>query len=245
MVQGVYRRGAGARGPGSLPCTSPHLGRSCRCRCNGPGIYQKNRRSLKDPCGLEDRRAPTDATPTVSPPSIVHFQVPRPSRGHFSSSALCLRRSPGLDGSVLIDTRTNIWLCKDMLPFLQPRIWTFISLIIIVPTGFASKFYQGPASAWVNDSLGGVFYEIFWCLVIFFISPRARPLIIGISVLFGTCILEFMQLWHPPFLEFLRSYFIGRTVLGTTFVWSDFPYYFIGSGIGWRWLSMLQKMKIP
>jgi hypothetical protein len=123
------------------------------------------------------------------------------------------------------------------------RKWAFFSLIIIVPIGFYSKFYRGPAAAWVNDSLGGVFYGIFWCLLILLFLPRVKPWIIALSVLVVTCILEFMQLGHPPLLELLRSNFIGRTLLGTTFTWTDFPYYFLGSGIGWFWIKHLQTLK--
>lgn len=122
------------------------------------------------------------------------------------------------------------------------RGWTFFSLLIIVPAGFYSKFYQGPAALWVNNSLSGVFYEIFWCLLIFLLLNKARPMRIAFAVLILTCFLEFLQLWHPPFLEYLRSFFIGQTILGTTFAWSDFPYYFLGSGIGWLCLRRLQAL---
>jgi hypothetical protein len=132
----------------------------------------------------------------------------------------------------------------------KTRIWTLISLLIIIPVGFYSKFYRGPGANWVNNSLGGVFYEIFWCLLILLIADILRkpdPLkktgyyrepLIAAAVLIMTCILEFLQLWHPPVLESLRSSFIGRTVLGTTFAWSDFPYYFLGTGIGWIWMRL-------
>jgi hypothetical protein len=43
-----------------------------------------------------------------------------------------------------------------------------------------------------------------------------------------TCILEFLQLWHPPFLEWIRNYFLGRTIIGNSFSKSDFLYYFFG-----------------
>jgi Protein of unknown function (DUF2809) len=130
---------------------------------------------------------------------------------------------------------------EKALPFFRLRIEIITYLIIIIPIGFYLKFYSGPASQWVNDSLCGVFYEIFWCLVFLLFFPKAQPWIITILVLVGTCVLEFMQLWHPPFLELLRSFIIGRTILGTTFVWSDFLYYFIGCGIGWTMMLFLQK----
>jgi hypothetical protein len=123
------------------------------------------------------------------------------------------------------------------------RKWTLVSLIIVVPICSYTKFYRGPAAAWVNDSLVGVFYEIFWCLIILLFLPKVKPWIVALCVLIVTCILEFMQLWHPPFLELLRSNFIGRTLLGTTFTWTDFPYYFLGSGIGWFWIRHLQTLE--
>jgi len=118
-----------------------------------------------------------------------------------------------------------------------------LSLSIIVPVGFYSKFYSGPAAGWVNNSLSGVFYELFWCLLIFLFFGNSRPRIIATFVLIVTCLLEFLQLWHPPFLELIRSNFIGRTVLGNSFAWSDFPYYFIGCGIGWLWMRRLQNIE--
>ena len=121
---------------------------------------------------------------------------------------------------------------------LRTRFWTVISLLIVVPVGTYTKFYTGPAGNWVNNSLGGLFYVIFWCLLIFLIVTR-KPGVIALSVLLVTCTLEILQLWHPPLLEFARSGFIGRTLLGTYFTWSDFPYYFLGCAIAWLWMRFL------
>ena len=119
--------------------------------------------------------------------------------------------------------------------------WTLISILIIVPLGLYSKFYSGQAARWVNDSLGGVLYVIFWCLFAFLFLSNTKPWKIAATVFIITCFLEFLQLWHPTFLEFLRSNFIGRTILGTTFTWSDIPYYLVGGEIGWLWMKSLQK----
>ncbi len=114
--------------------------------------------------------------------------------------------------------------------------------MIIIPLGFYTKFYSGPAADWVNDSLGGVFSVIFWCLLVFLFFANAKVWVIATSVFTVTSFLEVLQLWHPEFLEFIRSYFIGRTFLGTSFNLYDFIYYFIGSGIGYLILSRLQKL---
>jgi hypothetical protein len=111
-----------------------------------------------------------------------------------------------------------------------------------VPLGFFTKIYAGPAATWVNNSLSGILYVIFWCLLALLLAPDARPGIIALLVLIITCILELAQLWHPPALESLRGSFIGRTLLGTHFTWSDFAYYALGSGVGFLWLRRLQGM---
>ncbi len=121
--------------------------------------------------------------------------------------------------------------------------WTLIFLLLITPIGFYTKLYSGLGASWVNDSLGGVFYEIFWCLLVFLFLKNAKAWVVATSVFIVTCFLEVLQLWHPKFLEFIRSYFIGRTVLGSSFNLYDFIYYFIGSGIGYLILSRLQKLR--
>ena len=131
---------------------------------------------------------------------------------------------------------------RKRLHISETQLLTLISLVIIVPVGFYSKFYKGPAFFWVNNSLGGLFYEIFWCLLIFLFFTKGKPWIIASIVLITTCLLEFLQLWHPNFLEWIRSNFVGRTILGNSFAWKDFPYYFVGSTIGWLWLKWLHNI---
>ena len=120
--------------------------------------------------------------------------------------------------------------------------YALILLLLITLIGFYTKVYSGPAAQWVNDSLGGIFYEIFWCLLFFLFFVKAKARVIAISVFIVTCFLEVLQLWHPEFLEFIRSYFIGRTLLGTSFNLYDFIYYFIGSFIGYFMIIRLQKI---
>jgi hypothetical protein len=52
----------------------------------------------------------------------------------------------------------------------------------------------------------------------------------------------FLQLWHPPLLEQIRATLIGKLLLGTTFVWWDFPHYILGCIFGWLWLRQLHKI---
>jgi hypothetical protein len=119
-----------------------------------------------------------------------------------------------------------------------PRRRFLVFLAVLVPAGLSTRFYSGPMETWVRDSLGGVFYEMFWIGLIGLIRPPRRPWIAGVTVFGATCILEASQLWHPAFLEAIRGSFPGRILVGTTFAWSDFPHYaagcLVGSGLtGW------------
>jgi hypothetical protein len=115
-----------------------------------------------------------------------------------------------------------------------------LSLLVVTPLGFALKFYTGPGRNWVVNYADGVLYVVFWCLVLFLIRPhRQEAGRIALIVLVATSLLEILQLWHPPPLEAIRHTFLGRTLLGTTFSWWDFPHYLLGAALGWFWMTRL------
>ena len=123
------------------------------------------------------------------------------------------------------------------------QLITLASLLIITLLGFAGKFYRGPCAWWFNNYAVGIMYEIFWCLAVTLLWPRVSALSAAIWVFVLTCSLEFSQLWHPRFLEVVRATFIGRTLIGTSFTWWDFPYYLAGCLAGWFWIKYLRRAK--
>jgi hypothetical protein len=127
------------------------------------------------------------------------------------------------------------------------RQWTAVVLLVTVIVGLGSKFYQGWGQDWINNSLGGVIYEIAWCLLGFYFWPTRRAIWQVPLWVFGvTCCLEVLQLWHPAWLEAVRANLLGRLLLGTTFVWSDFGYYVIGCVLGWLVLrSLAHQLQTP
>ncbi len=122
---------------------------------------------------------------------------------------------------------------------------TILSILIVMPLGFATKFYHGPGAGVVNGSVGDSLYVVFWCLVVRWFFPSVRSGKICLLVLLATCAIEFSQLWQLPFLQWIRSYFMGRIILGTTFDWEDFLWYFAGAGVGWLWLRKLHPDPKP
>ena len=102
-------------------------------------------------------------------------------------------------------------------------------LAVVTPLGLLTKFYSGPGSSWVSSQAGGFLYVVFWVFVALALFPRMSQWSVSLAVAIATSVLEFVQLWHPPFLERIRSSFLGHAVLGSTFAWSDFPYYAAGA----------------
>ncbi len=129
-----------------------------------------------------------------------------------------------------------------MLRRLTPRWLAILSMLVVVPLGLLSKRYTGPGQAWFAKYVGNILYDVFWCLFVFFLIPtRQRLDQIPVWVFGFSCIVEFLKLWHPLFLEWARSYLWGRLLLGTTFNWWNLPHYAIGSLISWLWLRQLSK----
>ncbi len=124
------------------------------------------------------------------------------------------------------------------------RLWLLLAIFLVTPLGFYAKLYSGPAEFWVNNSLGGILYEIFWCLVAGFLFIRVKPWVLA-SVVWGvTTVLEVFQLSEFYLLQWGRQYFLGRALLGTTFVWSDFLYYILGCLGGWALLFIFKRYSI-
>ena len=122
------------------------------------------------------------------------------------------------------------------------RKYCVFSLLAVTPVGFGFKLYNGPAQWWFNDYGAGLLYEIFWILIVFLIFPKERLVLkIPVWVFIITCVLEILQLWNPLVLQAIRSSYIGRALIGTTFAWWDFVHYAVGCFFGWLWLRWLVK----
>ena len=124
----------------------------------------------------------------------------------------------------------------------RARALALLSLLVVTPAGYASKFCTGAGPSWLKDHGAGLFYVVFWALAAFFIWPSKRMVKrIVIWVFSITCTLEFLQLWRPPFLESIRATSPGAALIGTTFDWLDFPPYVLGALLGWGWLTLIVR----
>ncbi len=99
---------------------------------------------------------------------------------------------------------------------------------MLVPLAAWLRF-DAPVSGRWRDWTGGAAYVIFWSAGALLVRPQLSPARVTAVVLVLTCCLEFLQLWHPFWLEAARRTLPGRLILGTTFDWQDFRSYFVGA----------------
>lgn len=113
---------------------------------------------------------------------------------------------------------------------------------VSVLSGFWLRFHA-PVPAWLSDAAGGIAYVLFFVLVFGAFKPDTPARTVALAVVFVTCCLETLQLWHPAWLEAIRATLPGRLLLGTTFEWMDFPPYFLGAAFGWALLKFFKPRR--
>jgi len=114
-------------------------------------------------------------------------------------------------------------------------------MLILIPIGITTKFYQGVGEGFIHNHLGGVIYVIFWILLFSLISPKYSHLKLIVWVFSVTCLIEFTQLIHTPILEKAREYFVFRALLGSTFNLFDILWYLVGAALGYILLVITTK----
>jgi len=124
---------------------------------------------------------------------------------------------------------------------LRVRILSLVLLLILSLMGFwIWRYYQGWAEGWIRFYISGIVYVMVLSVGLFAVLPGGRnvwriPLIVFIL----TCGLEFLQLYKPPFLQAFRSTLIGAALIGTCFVWLQFPFYIAGALFSYLLLKFL------
>ena len=121
------------------------------------------------------------------------------------------------------------------------RIVTAIFILILVPLGILVKEYHGPARHFLSDKLAGSLYIMFWSLVFYFFFYRMNVKY-SVAIVFAvTCLLEFLQRVTTPFLENIRSSYPGRALIGSSFSWSDFIFYGLGSILAYLIIDAINR----
>lgn len=113
------------------------------------------------------------------------------------------------------------------------RRWALLYLMLLVPLGLLCQRYNGVGSQWVNHYAGDICYEIFWCLFLFLWMPTKTAIWQIPGWVFGvTCAIEVAQLGYGIVPVSIRTTWLWRLLLGSTFDGWDFVHYAIGCLLG-------------
>ena len=125
----------------------------------------------------------------------------------------------------MLPKRTNL---------LKTRIITVLLLFVLSVTGlWMWRYYRGWGQYWIRYYVSGIVYVMILSIGLFAILPSGKNVLrIPLIVFVLTCGLEFLQLYKPPILQAFRATFIGAALIGTDFVWQQFPFYIGGA---WRY----------
>ncbi|HTL88575.1 MAG TPA: DUF2809 domain-containing protein [Leptolyngbya sp.] len=122
------------------------------------------------------------------------------------------------------------------------RIALLLTIVLVIPLGYFVRF-SPMFPDWFSDVFGSIAYQVLWVALVQFCFPKRSIAKTVLSVFLFACAIEFLQLWKPPLLQAFRATLPGRLVLGSTFVWSDFPPYLLGSAIGGVWIGVLRRFR--
>lgn len=108
-------------------------------------------------------------------------------------------------------------MAPDTEPAPRNRLVAIAAGVLVTATGLVWRSGHLPLSPFLTK-YGG---DALWALLVFigcgFLLPRAFTLKIAVMSLGFACSIEFLQLYHAPWIDSLRATLPGRLVLGSTF----------------------------
>jgi hypothetical protein len=109
----------------------------------------------------------------------------------------------------------------------DPRIYLTI-MAVILAFGLPARIVQDQLPTWYTLYFG----DYLWAMLMFFICAlilrnMSTFKVVAAALLFAYAI-EISQLFHPNWLEYLRSIKLFALVLGYGFLWSDIAAYTLG-----------------
>jgi hypothetical protein len=107
-----------------------------------------------------------------------------------------------------------------------------VLLVLVFITALYTKSYQGEYQYLINNHVGGVLYVLFGSLVFSAVFQGLKSYIAVLLSFTITCLLEFIQYLHLPFMVELTRIKAFAYLFGTSFDYLDFVYYAVGALMG-------------
>jgi hypothetical protein len=146
-----------------------------------------------------------------------------------SNSRLGWRR----DGRFAFDFRNGAEIMNSSsIPGQRNRLIYAVAIVLVIGTGLLLRSHLLPLPAFLVK-YGG---DALWALVVFlgfgFAFRRSSTAWIAVAAVCFAWTVEFLQLYHAPWIEAIRATRPGRLVLGSSFNGPDLMAYVIGIAVG-------------
>jgi hypothetical protein len=107
-----------------------------------------------------------------------------------------------------------------------------LTYLLLVPFVIWMAFFTRSGAAWIPAFIAAYGGDTLWAWMVFMvirlIAPRWPIWKSAVLTLALAYLGETSQLCHAPWIDAIRSYRLGRVLLGDTFAWSDFVCYTVG-----------------
>ncbi len=112
------------------------------------------------------------------------------------------------------------------------RIQIAIALVVVIAIGLATRSSRIPWPAFVAQNFGDALWTVAVYLSLAFVFVKRPAWQLALTALVISYVVECAQLLTMPWLVSLRATLPGRLLLGSGFVWADFPRYTAGALLG-------------
>jgi hypothetical protein len=120
---------------------------------------------------------------------------------------------------------------NDLVVSMQQRLPVMVALGVVIGLGLASRTYDGlfpnALEKYPGDALWTVAVYLGWKLVF----PAMVPWKLGLMALGQSVGVEFLQLYHAPWLDGIRGNRFGHLLFGSTFNPMDLVAYSVGAAV--------------
>ena len=119
------------------------------------------------------------------------------------------------------------------------RITYVVGILLVILLGLASRSESLSIPSIIKEYAGDSLWALAAYLMVDFLFPRFSIRKVAIIAGLFSLTIEVSQLYHAPWLDYIRRLRLGGLVLGFGFSWSDLVCYAVGISIGvaldWSW----------
>jgi hypothetical protein len=114
---------------------------------------------------------------------------------------------------------------------MKPSGRTILALFVLAGAGIFSRTPAGRLP-WADKAFGDTLWATMFYLLIILLLPNVRTVVAAAMTVAITFGIEFLKLYHAPWIDSLRANVIGGMILGHAFIWHDFLSYILGTALG-------------